>query len=423
MHHLAFHLNREFIDRIYKKIREIKKQYTQDKNFTSLFINNYLASKDQLAQIIDTANWASQAIEERHQIQFSIVYKEREHSSNIFSFESPIPLNSNNLVKLGSALDSSFSDICISSDKEGKLKIWGLRMRSPSHLTIDLWIQVLGPGNLLIICYGRSIAALINNQAVFVDPASLLSAITPKIFSNGANIENDLLKFRRLYTLLYIVQAMRAHNCGGTLLVVPEGSAWEKSLVHPIIYAGGSSFSEPELISNPPPTMNSVRGIFTLFQEAAAVQDENFIKIRMQTLEQCNRIGRLTAIDGALVMTYDRDTRCFGAKIQAVNPLSGSTEVRVIKPAEGDHGTKVIFADMGGTRHCSAAQFAYDQPDSIAIVASQSGSISFFTREASTGELLVIQKAELALMYEGVSGVIWNLFQFIDKGDDKKQIV
>ena len=86
-----------------------------------------------------------------------------------------------------------------------------------------------------------------------------------------------------------------------------------------------------------------------------------------------------------------------------------------MRPAEGDCGRKGIFAELGGNRHYSAAQFAYDNPDAIAIVASQAGNVSFFTRQSSTGELLVIQKAELALMYEGISGIIWNLFQFLNK--------
>jgi hypothetical protein len=91
-----------------------------------------------------------------------------------------------------------------------------------------------------------------------------------------------------------------------------------------------------------------------------------------------------------------------------------------MQPAEGDDGTKSTFTDIGGSRHYSAAQFAYDRPESIAIVASQSGSISFFSKCPSTGELLVIQKAELALMYGGVSGIIWNLFEFMDNGHDGK---
>jgi len=139
------------------------------------------------------------------------------------------------------------------------------------------------------------------------------------------------------------------------------------------------------------------------------------MKTRMQLIDQCNRIGRLTAVDGALVMNFDRCVHCFGATIQPINRRSGPIEVRAMKPVEGDTGTEIMFGDLGGTRHYAAAQFAYDQPDSIAIVASQDGHVTVFSKDASTGELLVIQQAELALMYEGIGGAMWNLSQFLDK--------
>ncbi|MDR3629586.1 MAG: hypothetical protein P4L42_04550 [Desulfocapsaceae bacterium] len=416
MFHSAFQINQDFLASICARIGEIRAQYTQNSAFTNLFINTCLISDQQFTQIIDAAYWASQAMEEGRQIRLSLVFKEREHASNTFCFDTAIPLHSETLVKLGSALESSYSDICIHTDPDGKLNIWGLRMRSANHLTTDLWIQVLGPGNILIICYGRNIAALINNQGVFVDPTRFFEAITPKIFSSGTDVINDRFKFHRFYTLLYIAQAMRAHERGGTLLVVPAGEEWKNTIVHPITYTGGSSFLEPEFTSQPPPALHTAQDLFLLFQGETTVPEEEILKIRTQIFDQCSRIGRLTAIDGALVMTYDRKVHCFGATIKsAADTSTGSRPVRIIRPAEGDCGRDGIFAELGGTRHFSAAQFAYDHPNSIAIVASQAGNVSFFSRDKATGELLAIQKAELALMYEGISGIIWNLFKFMNK--------
>ena len=411
MYHSAFQLNQEFLTTLCTRIHALRAQHIDDKIFANLFTDSTLFTSEQLAKIIETAYWASQTIEEGNQNKISLVLRNRELSSDIFNFDHSIRLNSRNLVKLGSALESTFSDICICADKDRRLNIWGLRMRSPIHLTTDLWIQVLGPGNILIICYGKSIAALIGNQAVFIDPGRFFEAIVPKVFSNGKKVANAPLKFYRFNTLLYIAQAMRAHERGGTLLIVPGDSAWKKSIGHPVTYTGGANFLEPRFSSEPPSSLHTVRDLL----EAITAQDENFRQARIQILNQCQRIGRLTAIDGALVMTYDRYVHCFGAKIQAIDTLAGTDEVRVMMPVEGDRGTKIPVTDLGGTRHISAAQFAYDQPDSIAIVASQDGNVSFFTRDASTGELLVIQTAELALMYGGISGVIWNLSQFMDR--------
>ena len=416
MNHLAFKLNSAFLDELYERINALREQYTNDKGVTSLFANSALISRGQLEKVIDTAYWASHVTEERHQIKLSLVLREYEQSSNIFHFDRSISLNSKNLVKLGSALESSFSDICIWPDKRGQFKIWGLRMRSTHNLTTDLWIQVLGPGNILIICYGRSIAALIRNQAVFVDPTNLFATIVPKICSINENHTFDPTQYLRLNTLLYIAQAMRAHERGGILLVIPEGSDWKKSIGQPLGYTGEANFLDPEATSLQQPSHEiTANDLFSLFQEIAISKNKDLTKTRMQLIDQCNRIGRLTAVDGALVMNFDRSVHCFGATILPINCKLDPIEVRAMRPVEGDSGTKIMFGDLGGTRHYSAAQFAYDQPDSIAIVASQDGHVTFFSKDSSTGELLVVQQAELALMYEGIGGAMWNLSQFIDR--------
>ncbi len=423
MHPSAFELNREFLAKVCERIQELKAHYTHEKILTDLFTKDSLLLLEPLAKLIDAAYWASQASEEGHLSKFSVVIKEIENTPDIFCFESPIDLNLKNLIKLGSALDGSFSDICVHQDENGTLKIWGLRIRTPNHLTSDLWIQVLGPGNLLILCYGRSIAALIGNQAVFVDSGNLLRTVMPKITSSRENSPSHLMKLFIFNTLLYIAQAMRSHQRGGTLLVVPEGNYWEKSIGRPVIYTGGTRFFEPEFDSLQASANPTARDVLRLFQETATRKNPNLLKVRTQLIDQCNRIGRLTAIDGALVMTYDRSIRCFGAKIQALDPQPGSTLVQLLQPVEGDQGRRITYAELGGTRHYSAAQFAHDQPDAVAIVASQDGNVTFFTKDVANDQLMVVQRAELALMYEGISGIMWHLSQYIDREESIKEIV
>ena len=45
----------------------------------------------------------------------------------------------------------------------------------------------------------------------------------------------------------------------------------------------------------------------------------------------------------------------------------------VTEPVEGGAPTMSSAAQLGGTRHLSAAQFVHDQRDAIALVASQDG--------------------------------------------------
>jgi DNA integrity scanning protein DisA with diadenylate cyclase activity len=52
--------------------------------------------------------------------------------------------------------------------------------------------------------------------------------------------------------------------------------------------------------------------------------------------------------------------------------------VRVTEPTEGFIPLNADPSQLGGTRHLSAAQFAHDQRDAIALVASQDGRFTVF---------------------------------------------
>ena len=50
----------------------------------------------------------------------------------------------------------------------------------------------------------------------------------------------------------------------------------------------------------------------------------------------------------------------------------------VTEPVQGSAKLLVHPEELGGTRHFSAAQFAHDQRDAIALVASQDGRFTIF---------------------------------------------
>ena len=52
--------------------------------------------------------------------------------------------------------------------------------------------------------------------------------------------------------------------------------------------------------------------------------------------------------------------------------------VNVTEPVEGSAVTITTPAQLGGTRHLSAAQFVHDQRDATALVASQDGRFTIF---------------------------------------------
>jgi hypothetical protein len=89
-------------------------------------------------------------------------------------------------------------------------------------------------------------------------------------------------------------------------------------------------------------------------------------------------IAGLTAVDGATVLTDRWDVLAFGAKI---GRRAGSVPVErllVTEPIVGRAPVSAHPAELGGTRHLSAAQFVYEQREALALVASQDGHFTVF---------------------------------------------
>jgi hypothetical protein len=89
-------------------------------------------------------------------------------------------------------------------------------------------------------------------------------------------------------------------------------------------------------------------------------------------------IAGLTAVDGATIINQRYELLAFGAKIVRRVRYPQVSEVVVSEPIEGRVSAVTEPGQMGGTRHLSAAQFAHDQRDAIALVASQDGRFTVF---------------------------------------------
>jgi len=61
--------------------------------------------------------------------------------------------------------------------------------------------------------------------------------------------------------------------------------------------------------------------------------------------------------------------------------------VVLTEPIVGSAATTVNPAELGGTRHLSAAQFVQDQRDAIALVASQDGKFTVFAWSPCEGSV------------------------------------
>jgi len=414
----AFQLSQVFIDDLWQKIVGYKESPDEATPFHDIFRSGNIPSRPQMSLIVDVAYWTSFATEEGKPVTASLLFREVEHSTDSFPFDAPLHFSAATLVKLGPALENPKSDIGIWSDDAGHLRIWGFTSPPPELIRPDFWVQILGPGRIIILYGGRSIAAVTGNRAEFLDQSKAMCSLIPKIAGQAQSGETRLFNLLRYNALLKIAQQMRVHGRGGTVLVAAENKNWMSSIEAPIKYTGGANFLDADALSSRASTAagSGAENIDNIVNELSLPQQKDLMKSWGQVQQQCNRIARLTAVDGALVMTYDRFVYCFGAKIVPVNIKGTLAQLRLVNPFTGSGESSGQFSDLSGTRHQSAAQFAYDQPGSIAIAVSQDGNVTFFSRDSQKDTILALQHAELILLHEGLGGSLWNLSLFTELG-------
>jgi hypothetical protein len=142
---------------------------------------------------------------------------------------------------------------------------------------------------------------------------------------------------------------------------VPAGSdAWRQSIVRPLSYS---------LV----PTLSDI---------AHFIRCDPAERARLEWQESLRRavdaLAGLTAVDGATIITEQYELLAFGAKLRRRDESDQVERVLLTEPIEGAITATADPAELGGTRHLSAAQFVYDQRDAAALVASQDGRFTIF---------------------------------------------
>lgn len=312
--------------------------------------------------LIDAAFWASLQREEGYTPEISLAFLPPERAGRPMLFAVPLPLGSRVLARLAPAVVRPGIHLGVWRVR-GELALWGTTRTVPTRCFV---LEVLGPGLLVVKHRLREDSAKFRNVAVFEgeqvkllspqtsytsDHPALRSLIAPGA-SEEADGSDDLL--------LRLAVSMRAHRRGGTLLVVPARSdAWRSSVVRPIPYAVEPPFTELADLAHEPAGTEPGRAHGAIDRAVDAV-------------------AGLTAVDGATVITDAFELLAFGVKI--VRPDGRPRVERVIlsEPIEGGGTAEAAPAELGGTRHASAAQFAQDQRDAVALVASQDGRFTAF---------------------------------------------
>jgi hypothetical protein len=309
-------------------------------------------------QIVDAAFWASLRREEGRAPRISLAYLPPDAAGRALLLERRLSLDPATLTRIAPAAERPGIHVGIWSDGESPY-VWGATRTIPPFCFV---LEVVDAG-LLVIKHRRlnpadgagkfgNVAVLRGDEVKVVDVEGVRSLLIP--FDAPAGHDESVL--------LQLALSMRAHGHGGSLLVVPHGAdEWRQSILWPSLYAVSPPFSALTDVMRSAPEGHPPGAETAGFRAAIEA------------------IGGLTAVDGATVLSDRWEVLAFGAKI---GRRTGSVPVELVKVTEPIVGQVPVAAhpaELGGTRHLSAAQFVHEQHDSLALVASQDGAFTVFS--------------------------------------------
>jgi hypothetical protein len=313
---------------------------------------------------VDAAFWASLQREESYAPEISLAFLPADRAVHPLRLASPLPLGPRALARLAPAVERPGIHLGV-WPAEGGLAVWGTTREVPRFCFV---VEVLGPGLLVVKHRVREDSAKFHNVAVLEgDEIKLLAPPGPEVTEHSPLLQTLVDPELSDSTeeaddvLLRVAVSMRAHQRGGILLIVPSGTdAWRDSILEPITYAVSPPFCE----------------LADLVREAA-VKGTTFAK-HGDLDRAIDAVAGLTAVDGATVITERFEVLAFGAKVGRSRGLPRVEEVMITAPIEGGGAARATVSEVGGTRHVAGAQFAQDQHDAVALVASQDDRFTLF---------------------------------------------
>ena len=310
-----------------------------------------------IAAIIDAAFWASLRREEGHAPRISMAFLPPDTAKHAVMFARRLPLLPALLSKVAPAVERPGIHLGVWRT-DGEFYVWGTCREVPAFCLV---VEVVTSG--LIVVKHRSepfgkfvnVAVLEGDQIKIVDEqAGEVVPDCPAVVTSLVGVRDRASGSGLTTVLVQLAASMRQHGRGGALLIVPSDSGeWLESMVTPMLYA-----------VEPPHT--------ELADLSCARADPDDLKRAVDV------IAGLTAVDGATVINDRYDLLAFGAKITRKRGSPPVELVNVTEPVEGSVPTRTTPAQLGGTRHLSAAQFVHDQHDATALVASQDGRFTIF---------------------------------------------
>lgn len=317
---------------------------------------------DELAHLLNVCFFASLHEDEGRPCVFSLAVQTAEGPGDV-TFAETLPFEARTLGKLAAATDPERTDIAVRLDR-GTFRILGVRRRDPTSYR-DLSIRVLRPGVIAVERWGEVLLLYSDGKPYLFSDESLIHRPTVEPLVElmpewKATADSAVPSLRgpsrapakNATVVREIAIQMARHRHGGMILVVPSNLGQDIPAVTP-----GYVFAPPG------PRLE---------------EDAKNLDRRRQDIDF---LGRLTAVDGALVMHADLRARGFGWHVTTTGSAGDDDEVGVEIDPEDLSEKPLRISEFRGARHRAAIRFCQAQAAGIAIVASQDGDVSIFARD------------------------------------------
>lgn len=337
------------IDRLHVSLAELERRF-----------QHALPDVDWLRMALEACFWASLQFEEGRSIRGSVVYAAAEDCVQRLQLASPTPFTPERIRDLLPAVRPDCAALAATGTA-----IWGMALQLPHGA---FFITIVGPGRLLLRCGERVLASLDGSVLTRLpDLHDAFQALFPRLADPG---------LRRV--VIHASLLMRKIGHGGAIAFVNElgeGLAPQHRLDTASRYQTWADETLAEATLKNEPDNREM-------QARAAVEGEHRERAKALLLRD---IVQLTATDGLLAVGEDLRVLCFGAKIEVAEP-PGLID---IIDFGSDEARRATMSDMGGTRHQSAARFAWSRSNSILLVVSQDGRCSLLSGvDCSKGRVL-----------------------------------
>ena len=324
----------------------------------------WLPDEAAIARMVNAAFWASLRREEGYVSKISLAFLPPDQSEHPMVLERPLSLDARSLAKIAPVVERAGIHLGVWPDGD-ELKVWGTTRTIPSFCFV---LEVVEPGLLVIKHHGGEVSGKFINVAVLegdrikvVDEHASSLPECPALLKALMGFDSPASWLGSFNVRVQLAVSMRAHGRGGSMLIVPAGTdRWRESIIHPVPYA-------------------LVPSRLALADPLCATEQDRLAQLAPDAcLQAVSAMAGLTAADGAAILTDTYDVLAFGAKIARRRGSSPVEQVRMTEPIVGGAAVTVDASNLGGTRHLSAAQFAHDQRDSVALVASQDRRFTIF---------------------------------------------